>query len=168
MTLRYAFSIWSPSAFSTFINKRKVMQKASLRIVTGCTQVTNIQHLNDETLILHIREHLQVHASQFKQKAQHPSHLLHKHTTYLTTTRLNTTIFNNACYTTNIPTYPYTITTTDIITNMRHIHTSIASRNIHTICNIKILRKLPPHISGSEETLARLTRRTLSQLRSNK
>ena len=46
---------------------------------TGCTQDTNIQHLHEETLILPIHEHLQLHASQYKQKTQHPSHLLHKH-----------------------------------------------------------------------------------------
>ena len=47
-----------------------------------------IQHLNDATLTLPINEHLQFHASQYKQKTQHPSHPLHKHTTYFNTPRL--------------------------------------------------------------------------------
>ena len=42
------------------------------------------------------------------------------------------TIFNNGRYTTNIPTDPHTVTTTDIKTNMRHIHTSIVSRHLAT------------------------------------
>ena len=42
---------------------------------------THIQHLHDETLILPIHEHIQLHTSQYKQKTQHPSHPLHKHTT---------------------------------------------------------------------------------------
>ena len=54
----------------------------ALRTATGCTQDTNIQHLHDETLILPIHEHLQLHASQYKQETQHPSHPLHEHTTY--------------------------------------------------------------------------------------
>ena len=78
------------------------------------------------------------------------------------------TILNNGRYTTNIPTYPHTVTTTDIQTNMRHIHTSIVSRHLATRCNNKILRTPPPHISSSEERLHRLTRRTLAQLRTNK
>ena len=41
-----------------------------------------------------------------KQKTQHPSHPLHKHTTYFNTPRLKNTIFNNGRYTTNIPTDP--------------------------------------------------------------
>ena len=88
--LEYASSIWSHLASSTSINKRQVMQNAALRTVTGCTQNTNIQHLHDETLILPIHEHLQLHASQYKPKTQHLSHLLHKHTTYFNTPRLKT------------------------------------------------------------------------------
>ena len=86
--LEYASSVWSPIASSTSINKLQVMQNAALRTATGCTQDTNIQHLHDETLTLPIHEHLQLHASQYKQKTQHPSHPLHKHTTYFNTPRL--------------------------------------------------------------------------------
>ena len=86
--LEYASSVWSPIASSTSINKLQVMQNAALRTATGCTQDTNIQHLHDETLTLPIHEHLQLHASQYKQKTQHPSHPLHKHTTYFNIPRL--------------------------------------------------------------------------------
>ena len=78
------------------------------------------------------------------------------------------TIFNNGCYTTNIPTDPHTVTTTDIKTNMRHIHTSIVSRHLATRGNNKILRTPPQHISSSEEIIPRLTHHTLAQLRINK
>ena len=91
--LEYASSVWSPIASSTSINKLQVMQNAALRTATGCTQDTNIQHLHDETLTLPIHEHLQLHASQYKQKTQHPSHPLHKHTTYFNTPRLKNPLF---------------------------------------------------------------------------
>ena len=84
----YASSIWSPLASSTSLNKLQVRQNTALRIAPGRTQDTNIQHLYDETLILPIHNHLQLHASQYKQKTQHPSHPLHKHTTYFNTPRL--------------------------------------------------------------------------------
>ena len=83
--LEYASSIWSPLASSNSINKLRVMQNVALRTALGCTQDTSIQHLHDETLI---HEHLQLHASQYKQKTQYPSHPLHKHTTYFNTSRL--------------------------------------------------------------------------------
>ena len=144
--LEYASSVWSP------INKLQVMQNAASRTATGCTQ--DIQHLHDETLTLPIHEHLQLHTSQYKQKTQHPSHPLHKHTTYINTPRLKKpTIFNNGHYTTSIPTDPHTVTTTDIKTNMCHIHTSIVSRHLATRGNNTILRTPPPHTCSSEERL---------------
>ena len=131
--LEYASSIWSPFASPTSINKLQVMQNAALRTATGCTQDTNIQYLHDETLILPIHEHLQLHASQYNQKTQHPSHPLHKHTTYFNTPKAKKShIFNNGRYTTIFPTYPHTVTTTDIKTNMRYIHTYIVPRYLAT------------------------------------
>ena len=135
--LEYASCVWSPIASSTSINKLQVMQNAALRTATGCTQDTTIQHLHDETLTLPIHEHLQLHASQYKQKIQHPSHPIHEHTTYFNIPRLKNTIFNNGCYTTIIPTDHHTVTTTDIKTNMRHTHTSIVSRHLATRGNKK-------------------------------
>ena len=78
--LESASSIWPPLASSTSINKLQIMQNAALRTSTGCTQDTNIQHMHDKTLTLHIHEHLQLHAPQYKQKTQHPSNPLHKNT----------------------------------------------------------------------------------------
>ena len=113
--LEYASSIWSPLASSTSINKLQVMQNAALRTATGCTQDTNIQHLHDETLILPIHEHLQLHASQYKQHTQDPSHPLHKHTTYFNTPRLKHQLYlTTAATQQTFPQTPHTITTTDI------------------------------------------------------
>ena len=73
--------------------------------------------------------------------------------TILQHAKAKTNIFNNGRYTTNLPIYPHTVTTTDIKTNMRHIHTSIVSRHLPTRDNNKILRSPPVHISGYEEML---------------
>ena len=75
---------------------------------------------------------------------------------------------NNSRYTTNIPTDPHIVNTTDIKTIMRHIHTSVVSRHLATRGNNKILRTPPPHISSTEEILPRFTRRSLAQFRTNK
>ena len=99
---------------------------------------------------------------------KHNIHHIPYTNTHFNTTRLKNTIFNNGRYTTNIPTDPHTVTTTDIKTSMRHIHTSIVSRHLATRGNNKILRTPPPHTSSSEDRLPRLIRRTLAQLRTNK
>ena len=123
--LEYASSIWSPIASSTSINKLQVMQNSALRTATGCTQDTHIHHLHDETLILPIHEHLQIHVLQYKQKTQHPSHPLHKHITYFNTPRRK----HPLSLTTNIPTDPHTITTTDI--KHVYIHTHLLSLGVY-------------------------------------
>ena len=145
------------------------MQNAALRACTGCTHDTNIQHLHDETNILPIQKHLQLHASQIRQKAQYPLHPLYKYTTHHNSQRLmKPTTFNNSRYTTNIPTDPCTVTTADIKANMRDIHTTIVSQHLAARDNNKILCTHPPQVSSTEENLPRHTRRTLAQLRTNK
>ena len=49
-----------------------------MRITTGCTLEPSTQRLHEETRILPIKQHLALHASQPRQKAQHPKHALHK------------------------------------------------------------------------------------------
>ena len=165
--LEYASSIWSPLASSTSFNKLPFVQNAALRTATGCTQNTNI-YMTEHSYFPYANTYSSTHHNT-KQKTQHPSHSLHKHTTYFNTqTQKKPTIFTNDCYTTNIPTDPHKITTTDIKPNMRYIHTSIVSRHLATRSNNKIRRTPPPHISSSEEILPRLTRLTLAQLRPNK
>ena len=120
--------------------------------------------MHDETLISPMREHLQLHASQFKQKTQHPSRPIYIHTYNI----LHHPIFKNACYTTHLPTNSHTVTATDIKANMRHIHTSIVSVYLAKRGNNKILRTTLPHINIYGETRSRLTRLTLNQLIMNK
>ena len=100
--LEHASSIWSPLASSTSINKLQVIQNAALRTVAGCTQDTNLQHMHDETLTLSMHEHLQLHASQYKQKTQHPSPPY----TNIQHSKAQSTIFSNGRYTTNFPQTP--------------------------------------------------------------
>ena len=75
--LEYASTIWSPIASTTGITKLQTIQNMALRIATGCTSDTNIQHLHNETNILPLSTHLKLHSSQLRQKSQHPTHPLH-------------------------------------------------------------------------------------------
>ena len=162
--LEYASSIWSPLASSTSIKKRQVMQNASLGTATGCTQDTNIQYLHDETLTLSIYEHIQLHASQYKQNTQHPSNPLYKHTTYFTTPRLKKHYFKERpLHNKHSHKPPHSH-----YKRHKNKHTPIVSRHLAARGNNKILRTPPPPIISSKEILSRLTRRTIAQLRTNK
>ena len=149
--LEYSSSIWSPLSSSNSINKLQGMLKAALRSLTQITQDTNIQYLHDETLTLPIHEHLQLHTSQYKQKAQHPSHILHKHT-YINTAKQNKILKQRPLHNTHSHRPPhshYNRPKTNIQTNMRHIYTSSLSRHLATRGNNTIL----PHL---HDTLAAL------------
>ena len=112
--LEYASSIWSPLASSPSINKLQVMQNAALRTATVFPLDTNIQHLHDETLILPIHEHLQLHTSQYKRNTLHITPLTQTYNIIQHSKAKKNTIFNNGRYTTSIPTDPHTVTTTYI------------------------------------------------------
>ena len=62
--------------------------------------------LHDEAHTLHIHEHVQHHASQYKQKTQHPSHPIHKHTTHFNNTRITKPLFSTTAATQQ--TFPHT------------------------------------------------------------
>ena len=124
-------TIWSPNASETNIDKLQIVQNTALRIATGCTHDTNTQHLHDETNVLPIHQHLQLHASQIRQKAQHPTHPLHQLTIHPHTLRLKKqTTFNNINCTTNIDTHPDTVTQQQISANSTQIHTSIVQTHL--------------------------------------
>ena len=129
------------------MNKLQVIQNAALRTATGCTQDTHIQHLHDEPLILPIHKHLQLQTSQYKQKSQHQSHPLHKHTSYFNTPRLKHYLQQWPLHNKHFH-RPHRVTTTDIKNKHANIHTSIVSRHQATRGNNKILRPPPPHISS--------------------
>ena len=80
----------------TNIDKLQTVQNNALRIITGCTQDTNEQHLHIETKTLPLKYHLKLHASQLRQKALLTTHPLHDLTQPDTSLRkMKETIFHN-------------------------------------------------------------------------
>src|SRR6476469_1491191 len=47
--IEYGNTLWSPIISDTNLNKLQTNQNTALRIITGCTADTNIQHLRTET-----------------------------------------------------------------------------------------------------------------------
>ena len=90
--------------------------------------------------MIHIHDHLQLHASQYKHKTQHLSYIpLTQKYNILQHSNVKNTIFNNGA---TQQTFPHTSTQSlqQTKTNMRHIHTSIVSGHLATRGNYKILR----------------------------
>ena len=142
----------------------------ALRIATGCTSDTNIQHLHNETNILPLNAHLKLHSSQLRQKSQHPSHPIHKFTVLTENERhKKQTIFdNNNNYTVNINMKSDLICEDLIQSNLKLIHSHIVSNHLSQRPPNKVLPYQTPSVSPAELLLSRETRRTLAQLRTNK
>ena len=164
--LEYTCSVWSPIASSTSKTNCKSCRTQHWELPQDAhkTQTYNIcmtKHSHSP--------YTSTYSSMFHNtnRKHNIYHIPYTNTQHTSTLQGQNTIFNNGRYTTNIPTDPHTVTTTDIKTNMRHIHTSIVSRHLAIRGNNKILRTHPPHTSSSEERLPRLTRRTLALLRTN-
>ena len=130
--MEYASSIWAPLASSTSINKLQVMQNASLRTATECTQDTTIQYLHDDTNISHTRAPTVPCVTIQTKNTTSITPLTQTYNILQHSKAQKSTIFNNDRHTTNIPTEPHTITTTDIKINMYHIQTSTVSRHLST------------------------------------
>ena len=80
--LEYANTTWSPITSNTNIKKLQTIQNAALRIATGCTRDTNIQHLPDQTKVLLMSPHLKFYAIQFKQVTQTQTYSLYDFDAY--------------------------------------------------------------------------------------
>jgi hypothetical protein len=169
--LEYGCTVWGPTIAKTNMNELQKVQNSALRIVTGCTKDTNIQHLHDETKILPVQQHIQLHSSIYKQKSQLPSHpSFHLNATIQRRTKLlkQTTFNNDNNFTHTIPTDPTTVTETTIKTNCKLIHSNIVQSYLNSRTPNKIIGIIPPTIDKSEQQLPRKTRCLLAQLRTGK
>ena len=124
------------------------------RTNTPTLTTSHYQYTNTYNFTLPIHQHLQLHASQIRQKAQHPTHPLHKLTIHPHTPRLKKqTTFNNINYTTNIDTHPDTVTQQQISANSAQIHTSIVQTHLMQRNHNKLIHQHAPKISPSELSL---------------
>ena len=151
------------------MNKLQKVQNTSLRIATGCTKDTNINHLHQETKILLVKDHLQLHGSILRQKAQLESHPLHNLTTqYPKSRQIRETIFQNKDFTRNHDLERTNRTNEKIKENCTRIHTEITEDCIKKYPINKVINQPSPPINEAELSLPRETRRTLAQLRTGK
>ena len=168
--IEHASTIWSSTASKTNINKLQTVQNTALRIATGCTADTNTQHLHNETLVLPLKNHLQLQASQILQKSQLPSHPLHKLIQQNNQPRhIKTSIFQtNNTYTQTIPTDSTNTTAETIKHNLKTTHSIVVNQYLAERYPNKIINQDPPVVHKSEETLTRKSRCILAQIRTNK
>src|SRR6201990_608897 len=160
-TLNYASPAWYPTTSPSNIEKLQKTQNTALRIITGCTRTTPIQHVHKETKILPICVHLDMIGTQFYTNTLDISHpcryTLQDHTRH----RLKTPPSSPALYYSNIfRTIPPTANNTPLI---KHIHTIITLNYLNTRQPNHLLNEQPPDIANTQNTLPRKPQITLSR-----
>ena len=81
----YASTAWSSNLSKTHYRTIQTIQNKALRIATGCTHPTLIEHLHHETKVLKVRDHLNMRGTQVMAAAtsipQHPLNYMANHPT---------------------------------------------------------------------------------------
>ena len=101
--LEYSSSIWSPLESSPSINKLQVMQNAALRTAPHNAHKTQT-YMTKHSYFPYTSSYSSTRTIQTK--TQHPSHPLHKHTTYFNTPRLKKLSFTTAATQQTFPQTP--------------------------------------------------------------
>ena len=176
--LEYAAPVWTPVASATNIELLQRVQNAALRVATGCTKMSSIDHLHHETKVLPVRRHTRVRCAQTQLSHHMEEHPGHHFLSLPTPPReimkatLNSryehyikSLFGaedeNASRTTTINENEYT-------NLLKEIHTDEVADMIAEGATKKnpVLDANWLDIDKSEEKLTRKERRTLAQLRS--
>ena len=169
--LEYANPAWCPIVSNKQMQRLQTIQNTALRLSTGHTKDTNVQHLHDETYTLPLKVHTKMLASQFREKAMDPTHPLHEATLQPPPPRLKKQTVFNSDYTLKVQRCDRgnpDLTMKDISRNIKTIHTEtvrqyLRDRPVNSLLNAPALK-----IHASEKNLTRKQRRTLAQLRANK
>lgn len=164
-TANYAAPIFAPQLAPTNWQRIQRAQNASLRTITGCHAMESEDHLHQETSILLMKEHTVMLAAQYALKCFHPSHPNHDLTRQPTPPRQirKTAIVK---YTDCINHLPPPTSTRNLNRGTKIIHSTVVKETLDNYSINRVLHTCPPDINPAEKILPRMTRATLSQLRS--
>ena len=75
--LSYAHPAWHPDIADSHIRKLQTTENSAHRIATGCTKTTPIHHLQHETQVLPLNQHLRMRGTHIYSSTSDLSHPLH-------------------------------------------------------------------------------------------
>ena len=159
--MEYACPAWTPGLARIHHDTLQRTQNAALRIATGSTRSTPVQHLHNECRVLPLKQHMDMRGAQFLAKAEgpsHPCHYFHNPTATPRAVRMTPARYLKDCLE-SIPPCPQD---TSIA---RHVHNIYASRAIEDRGANSILGFPPPQVDPSETQLSRADRVNLGRLR---
>ena len=162
------FPITGPEASS--IRRLQSVQNGCMRVITGSHLMADTDHLLAETNLLSIKDHLGLICKQFLASAyreDHPSHHIIKLPTGSRPGRKEIRHTLQSRYDEDVKPYLRDGVLPESLykQTIKDIHTKVVTESKSKLIN-KVLGRAPPDIDPSEMSLPRLTRSTLSQIRS--
>ena len=73
----HAAPIFFPNISPSLIQKLKAIQNSAVLIATGCVKMASVEHLHEETEMLHVQDHLSLIWSQYLTRALQPDNPSH-------------------------------------------------------------------------------------------
>ena len=164
--INYCAPIWTPTLSDTSWTDLQAAQNGALRVITGCTKMTDIGHLHSETKFMPVREHSHMLSKQFLLKTAHPEHPNHTDLTARPERLMKETLVTKFAADI-LPLAPDGIVDNiNLKEGIKTIHKSSVADTITNLPDNKVLGRPAPEVDKSEASLPRHTRTTLAQLRS--
>ena len=164
----YAAPIVYPLYSAHSIDRLQKVQNKSLRLATGCHAASSIDHLHAEAKELPVGDHLHLLSSQFLARSLDPNHVSHPFTTLDQGPRKLKHTLRSKCVEDVSPYLEENGTISrgnyDMVKNK--LHTDIVRKSIIRSSDNRVIGCKPPPVNSNENHLPRVTRVTLSQLRS--
>ena len=163
--ITYAHPAWHPDIADTHMRKIQTTENTALRIATGCTSSTPIHHLQHETRIIPLKQHMRMTGTQVFSSTQNPAHPLHHlRQPPARQPRRNPPHTTPAkYYTSSLQSIPPPTGNTSWRTQ---IHTTFTQQHLTTLPDNTILQAQAPHTDDAlEQHIPRADRVHLSRLR---
>ena len=165
--ITYAAPIWYPNSSSSAIQRLQSIQNSALRIATGAHRMSAISHLHNETMILPVKDSLELQCKQFLLSASRP---LHPSFDVVTSPsgprRIKNTLQSRFTDSISHLLNGNALPPDEYRSALKNTHTQAVEQAIAAFPPNRVLGTEPPPIHPEEQTLSRPHRSTLAQLRS--
>ena len=164
--ISYCCPIWTPALSKTSWNQLQIAQNSALKIATGCHKIASSDHVHQETEMMPVKDRCYMLSKQFLLSTQTQNHPNYTDLSAPPPPRVTkptlTTCFGEEINRISSP----NLAPTTYKRLLKTIHTRSVRDSINNLGNNRVLNSRPPKISKTEKELPRITRSTLSQLRS--
>ena len=150
--IEYCSTSWAARLADAHYESLQRTQNTALRIATGCTSKTSIDHLHDETKLLKIRYNMDLEGTQIYDRITNDNTNPLDHTLHIPQTPRDIKALSSKHYKDMLNTIP---TPSNNTSRSTHIHNILAKRSINSLKPNTILVTRPPDVNDFELELGR-------------